>query len=375
MSFQPSQGETPRVEVIKAIEQRDPAYVPAWYSFFAGETRERYGDRLRHLLDEYDDDLVFAVLSTFPPMAEMPQGWADEWGCRWVHSPDGVGAVSVGSPLYESWERLPWYLKHGLPELGKRTDLFDRVSAVRVDNPDRYLVATTWLAVFERLRALRGAENVLLDLYLHPEELGILRDAVMEEFLDQIRGIATRGGDAVLLADDFGTQTAMLLSPVHWRTFFRPCYERMVAEIHALDMHAWFHSCGNIRPIIPDLIEIDVDVLHPLQPSAMDLAEIRQTFGGQICFAGGVDVQALLPLADSEHVANEIRRLIDLLDGPHGGYIVAPTNSIMPDTPFDNIEAMCRAMREYGRQKRQANPPNGIRRLKPRSPRRDLDSA
>jgi hypothetical protein len=68
-----------------------------------------------------------------------------------------------------------------------------------------------------------------------------------------------------------------------------------------------------------------------------------------------VDVQALLPLADSKHVASEIRRLIDLLDGPHGGYIVAPTNSIMPDTPFDNIEAMCRAMREYGRQKRQVS--------------------
>jgi uroporphyrinogen decarboxylase len=243
-----------------------------------------------------------------------------------------------------------------LPELGKRTDLFDRVSAARTDNPDRYLVATTWLAVFERLRALRGAENVLLDLYLHPEELGILRDAVMEEFLDQIRGIATRGADAVLLADDFGTQTAMLLSPGHWRAFFRPCYERMFAEIHALDMRGWFHSCGNIRAIIPDLIEIGVDVLHPLQPSAMDLAEIRQTFGGQICFAGGVDVQALLPLADSEHVADEIRRLIDLLDGPRGGYIVAPTNSIMPDTPFDNIKAMCRAMREYGRQKRQSQP-------------------
>jgi hypothetical protein len=356
MSFQPSLGETPWVEVIKAIEQRDPAYVPAWYSFFASETLERHGDRLRNLLAEYDDDLVFAVLSTFPPAAEMPSGWADEWGCSWAHSPDGVGSVSIASPLYESWERLAWYLRHGLPELGKRTDLLDRVSAARADNPDRYLVATTWLAVFERLRALRGTENLLMDLYLHPEELGILRDAVMGEFLDQIRGIATRGADAVLLADDFGTQTAMLLSPGHWRAFFRPCYQRMVAEIHALDIHAWFHSCGNIRPIIPDLIEIGVDVLHPLQPSAMDLAEIRHTFGGQICFAGGVDVQALLPLADSEHVASEIRRIIDLLDGLHGGYIVAPTNSIMPDTPFDNIEAMCRTMLEYGRQKRQASP-------------------
>ncbi|MCG2770395.1 MAG: uroporphyrinogen decarboxylase family protein [Chloroflexota bacterium] len=354
MSFQRSSTENPRLEVIKAIEQHDPAYVPAWYSFFASETLERYGDRLRHLLAGYDDDLVFAVLSTFPPMAEMDPGWTDEWGCSWMHASGGVGAVSISSPLYEGWERLPWYLKHGLPELGKRTDLLDRVSAARAANPERYLVATTWLAVFERLRALRGTENLLMDLYLHPKELEMLRDAIVEEFLDQIRGIAARGADGVLLADDFGTQTAMLLSPGQWRRFFRHCYERMVAEIHALDMHAWFHSCGNIRPIIPDLVDIGFDVLHPLQPSAMDLVEIRQTFGGQICFAGAVDVQALLPLADSEHVTSEIRRTIDILDGPHGGYIVAPTNSIMPDTPFDNIKAMCSTMREYGHEKRQA---------------------
>jgi len=342
---------TPRAEVIKAIERQDPAYVPAWYRFFAWETLEQYGDRLDDLLSEYDDDLVFAVLSTFPPPDEMPPGWTDEWGCSWECGT--VGAMSVASPLYESWEYLEAYLAHGLPGLGRRVDLLDRVAATREANPDRYLVATTWLAVFERLRALRGTENLLIDLYRHPRELETLRDAVAGEFLDQIRGIAARGADAVLLADDFGTQTAMLFSPDHWRRFFRPCYARMIAQIHALGLHAWFHSCGHIRPIIPDLIAIGVDVLHPLQPSAMDLVEIRETFGGQICFAGGVDVQALLPIADSEGVAAEIRRLIDLLDGPHGGYILAPTNSIMPDTPLDNIAAMCRTMRDYGRQKRQ----------------------
>jgi uroporphyrinogen decarboxylase len=352
MNPAPPASATSRAEVIKAIEHTGPAYVPAWYSFFAGETLERYGDRLRNLLTDYDDDIVFAVLSTFPPADEMPPGWTDEWGCSWERG--AVGAVSVASPLYESWERLDWYLGQGLPDLGKRTDLLDRVSTARKTNPDRYLVATTWLAVFERLRALRGSENVLIDLYWHPGELEVLRETVVDEFLAQIHGVAARGADAVLLADDFGTQAAMILSPNHWRRFFRPCYERMVNDIHTLGMHAWFHSCGHIRPIIPDLIEVGFDVLHPLQPSAMDLTEIRQTFGGQICFAGGVDVQAILPIVDSKQVTDEIQRLIDLLDGPHGGYIITPTNSIMPDTPLDNIQAMCRAMRDYGRQKRHA---------------------
>jgi uroporphyrinogen decarboxylase len=344
MSAKPVATNSSRAEVAKAIEHRNPAYVPAWLDFFAAETRELYGERLDELLDVHNDDVVVAVLSTFPPKAERPPGWTDEWGCSWDHSPTGVGSVSVSSPLAEDWDRLPWYLEHGLPRLGTRTDLLDRVTTTRSDHPDRYLVGTTYLAVFERLRALRGTENLMTDLYLYPDELGLLRDAVAGEFIDQIRGIGARGADAVLLADDYGTQAAMLISPAHWRAFFRSCYAQMVAEIHALGMHAWFHSCGFIRPIIPGLIEIGFDVLHPLQPSAMDLAEIAGMFGGQICFAGAVDVQAMLPHLDSDGVANEIRALVELLDGPDGGYIVAPTNSIMPDTPLENIAAMLNAV-------------------------------
>jgi hypothetical protein len=342
--------ETSRHQVIRAIEFESPAYVPAWYNYFASETRQKYGERLVELLDEYPDDVLFAVLSTFPPADRMPPGWTDEWGCSWMRG--AVGAVSVDSPLYESWDRLDWYLAEELPALGERVDLLNRVSEIRRTSPDRYLVATTWLAVFERLRALRGGEKVLTDLYLHPKELARLRDGVADAFVDQIRGVAPRGADAVLLADDWGTQNALLVRPEHWRRLFAPCYERLVEEIHGLGMHAWFHSCGHIRPILPDLIAVGFDVLHPLQPSAMDLVEIAASFGGQICFAGGVDVQALLPHAGAGGVDRAIRQIIDTLDGPGGGFIVAPTNSIMPDTPFGNIEMMCRTMWRYGHERR-----------------------
>ena len=351
---EPKHTATRREQVIRAIEHRNPDYVPGWLSFFADETLDRYGGALAALIAAHDDDVVVSVLSTFPPMSKMPQGWADEWGCTWNHSPDGVGAVSIDSPLHDGWDRLDWYLDHGLPGLGRRTDLFDRVSDKRATYADRYLVVTTYLAVFERLRCLRGAENVLTDLYSHPQELATLRDAIAQEFAGQIRGAAARGADAVLLADDFGTQRTMLISPRHWRAFFRDCYAQLVAVIHEQGMHAWFHSCGYIRPIIPDLIDIGFDLLHPLQPSAMDLHEIAEALGGQICFAGAIDVQGLLPTADSRTVEAEIRRMIDLLDGAQGGYIVAPTNSIMPDTPLVNIEAMYRVASSYGWEKRRA---------------------
>jgi hypothetical protein len=345
-----SRNETPRRQVIKAIKFESPAYVPAWYNYFASETRQQYGERLVELLRGYPDDVLFAVLSTFPPADQMPPGWTDEWGCSWMRG--AVGAVSVNSPLADSWDRLDWYLAEALPRLGERVDLLERVSAIKQTNPDQYLVATTWLAVFERLRALRGGENVLTDLYLYPNELARLRDGVADAFVAQIRGIAPQGAEAVLLADDWGTQHALLVRPDQWRRFFAPCYERLVDEIHALGMHAWFHSCGHVRPILADLIAIGFDVLHPLQPSALDVAEVAETFGGQICFAGGVDVQALLPLVHAEEVDRAIRQIIGTLARPAGGFIVAPTNSIMPDTPFENIETMCRAMWSYGRGRR-----------------------
>jgi uroporphyrinogen decarboxylase len=344
--------DSPRQQVVRAITHQDPDYVPAWYSFFATETRERYGERLTHLLDRYRDDVVFSVLSTFPPKSERPPGWVDEWGCAWNQSPDGVGSMAVDSPLYHSWDRLDWYLENALPGLGQMTHILDRVTKARADNPDRYLVGTTFLGVLERLRALRGTENLLTDLILQPVELATLRDALADEFAGQIRSIAARGADAVLIADDFGTQDSLILSPKHFREFFKPMYARLFAEIHEGGMHAWFHSCGCVRSIIPDLIEIDLDVLHPLQPPCLDLKEIAETFRGQVCFAGAVDVQELLVFGTPGEVEEELRWIIDLLDGPHGGFVLAPTNSIMPDTPFENLEAMCRTMYEYGHAKR-----------------------
>ncbi|MBN1315067.1 MAG: hypothetical protein JXA42_06350 [Anaerolineales bacterium] len=354
MSDKGTEQVTRRQEVIKAIERRNPSYVPGWLKFFATETRDLYGQALEEITANYEDDVIVSVLSTFPPMSEMPNGWADEWGCQWAHSPDGVGAVSIGSPLYENYDRLNWYLDNGLPGLEGRTDILDRVTRARAENPDRYLMATTYLAVFERLRCLRGAENLLIDLHKNPGELSILRDAVAEEFAGQIRGIGARGGDAVLLADDVGAQNAMLINPKHWRKFLRPTYEWLVEEIHNQGMHAWYHSCGYIYSIIPDLIEIGFDLLHPLQPSSMDLRQIADSFSGQICFAGAIDVQALLPHKTSLQVEDEIRETIDILDSPQGGYLLAPTNSIMPDTPLENIEAMFRAAKKYGRLKRKA---------------------
>ena len=111
-----------------------------------------------------------------------------------------------------------------------------------------------------------------------------------------------------------------------------------------------FHSCGGIRPFIPDLIEIGLQVLDPVQPLAanMDSAELKREFGDRLTFHGGVDIQQVLPFGSQEDVEAEVRRRIRVF-APGGGYILAPAHNVQADTPPANLMAMCRAAQQYGR--------------------------
>jgi uroporphyrinogen-III decarboxylase len=119
-------------------------------------------------------------------------------------------------------------------------------------------------------------------------------------------------------------------------------------EAHRFGMHTAFHSDGAIDEIIPDWIEIGLDILNPIQVNAMDIERVVREYGRHICFFGGVDIQHVLPSGTVEDVEEECRHLMELLGQHNGGYIASVSNSITPDTPIANIEAMCKALRMYG---------------------------
>ena len=110
-----------------------------------------------------------------------------------------------------------------------------------------------------------------------------------------------------------------------------------------------YHTCGAIREIIPDFIEIGVDILDPVQAAAtgMDLAELKREFGRDICLHGGISTQTVLPFMSAAEVRDEVRRTLDIMM-PGGGYILVPDQSLQPDVPLENIVAMYEAGREYG---------------------------
>ena len=111
--------------------------------------------------------------------------------------------------------------------------------------------------------------------------------------------------------------------------------------------HVWMHLCGNVTDIIPDLIEIGLNVLNPVQPQAMDVRELSRRFGGKVCFNGGIDVQGTLIRGTPDDVKREVHTLVDLFGRFQGGYIAGSSHSIMPETPLNNVLAMYQALAEY----------------------------
>ncbi|MGQ9473900.1 MAG: uroporphyrinogen decarboxylase family protein [Candidatus Caldatribacteriaceae bacterium] len=176
----------------------------------------------------------------------------------------------------------------------------------------------------------------------------------VEELLDVITEYNVRlayrfiklGVDAVRTGDDCGCQLGLQMSPILWRRIFKPRLEkrwRVCRENSVVVMH---HSCGDVRLVIEDILDIGLQVLHPVQLHAMSLEELSQKFGNQLVFHGGIDTQQILPFGTLQEVREAAHRCIETL-GKHKNYIIAPSQEIMNEVPTDNTIALVEAIRGY----------------------------
>jgi len=198
---------------------------------------------------------------------------------------------------------------------------------------------------------LRGMELALEDLALRPE----LVDALLEIIYEVHAAVARRsleaaGGaiDFVYVAEDLGTQESLLMSPAAFRRFLKPWLARMMDLAHRYGAYVFHHDDGAIRPLIPELIEIGIDILNPLQwrcPS-MGREDLARDFGRRLVFLGGIDNQHTLPFGTPDEVRREVRDNIELFKGTRG-YIVAPCHNIQANTPTENIVALYKAVAEF----------------------------
>jgi uroporphyrinogen decarboxylase len=198
---------------------------------------------------------------------------------------------------------------------------------------------------------LVGTQNFFLMLFDQPELIEGVLDGLTEYYTELGKNAIARGIDLIRVGDDVGAQQSMMLSPQQWRELAKPRFEYMFDQFKKenKDIYIKLHSCGDYSPIIPDEVELGVDLSGLMQPTGgnKDQVGLKKTYGNDISFIGGFDVQRLLPRGQVEDVRKGVHDTIKNL-GTGGGYIFSPSHYILADVPVQNIYTMIEAQREFG---------------------------
>lgn len=206
---------------------------------------------------------------------------------------------------------------------------------------------TAGFSTFDFSWLIRGYEATLLDMAAGEEAIAILMDRVSDAIAAVCRNMAAGGTDIVGVGEDVGTQNALIMSPDSWRREIKPRFRKIVAAAKDAkpDVLFFYHSDGNIRAIIPDLIEIGVDILNPVQPECMDPLEIKRLYGDRLALWGCVGTQTVIPFGTPADVRETVHRLFRTV-GKGGGFLCAPSHTLEPEVPWENIVAFVDACRE-----------------------------
>ncbi len=338
-----------RERVLAAIDRRPVDRIPTdiWAT---GEVwsalEERWGSRAAAMTELHIDGFAGAAAEYVgPALPQMPEGESvDYWGirCRRSEYAGGVYDEMYFHPLAAA-ESIDDLEKYSWPQ----ADWFD-VSGMRArleEGRRRQAVKVGYMAPFYMHNKLRGLEQSLVDPLLDAEFTHDLMRRITDFLVAQHRRVfeACEGLiDVCEVTDDFGTQTGPMISLECFREFYRPHVRRCIDLCGEFGIRVFHHDDGSMRAFLPDLVEMGIKVLNPVQWACpgMDMAELKSEFGSRICFHGGVENQKILPTGTPEEVRAEVRHCIDALASDGTGYILAPCHNLQPITPMENIVAM-----------------------------------
>jgi len=290
---------------------------------------------------------IIAVAPTVPydaPTITLPDGRVkNEWGM--VFRNVGIYSEFAEYPLANASTRKD-ILEYPFPD-PNAPGRFDAAANMMETYSKNYaVIGDVETMFFEMSWYLTGMEKFLMDMMMEAEYQSYLMDKIMNYIIVAGKKLIEMGVDILWCGDDFGGQQGMIMDPDTWRRVFKPRIKYMFNEFRKVrpDIKIAWHSCGSILPIIPDFIEVGLDILNPIQPLAqgMDPQYLKNTYGKDLVFFGGIDVQQLLPYGTPQMIRDEVRRRIDIL-GKDGGYIIAPAHNLQPDTPVENVIAFFEA--------------------------------
>jgi len=374
-----------RERVLKALEHEEPDRIPLDLGscFVTGIAKDAYLNLLSHLgkdagevefydvvqqlvvmeddvLRKFDVDvrgLIPNVVRKYPPIEESDnsRSFTDEWGVTW-QMPEGalyfdlVNSPFSGDITEEDIDSFPWpdpadpRLFDGLEE--KAREFYDDGYAI--------ILESICAGIFEMSCRSRGTQYFLMDLALNPELACKLMDKFVDIKLRFYEAASEKLGQYIQFireGDDVAGQDSLIISADMYRRFLKPRHERLFKaqkELFPEPFYIFFHSDGQVYDLLPDFIEIGMDILNPVQITGKNLSAIKAEFGGELSFwGGGCDTQKVLPFGTPEEVAMDVRERIEALSRD-GGFIFCTIHNIQADVPPENIIAMYEALKIHG---------------------------
>jgi uroporphyrinogen decarboxylase len=335
-----------RERVIAAIKHERPDKVP-WMVNLSGAARnmvaEYYGNEtLKDPLSLWEwlgnhMRIVTPWLIGFHELEEevRPGIWRDKFGIIW-DTRGLYGEGEWGRPINTQLSE-PSLAGYSFPEPPGPED-FAHYPKFIEEHREHFLIAVVG-SLFEPAWALRGMENLLIDMSLNPGFVEDLLDTIVEHYLKIIDQAVQYDIDACHFGDDWGSERAPLMGPRFWRKYIKPRMAKMFARVKEGGKSVFLHSDGNLSLIFEDLIEIGLDVYNPLQPEIVDVFEVKRKHGDRLCFWGGIGLRSLIS-GTPQTVREDVGRLISEV-GADGGLILAQAHpdGILGDVPVENIVA------------------------------------
>jgi uroporphyrinogen decarboxylase len=291
----------------------------------------------------YRYDGTLAILASNYISVRPKTGGPDDWGVMWLYTNEEEGSYPDGKPVLNIEE----FDKVKIPNTDWKKVTEDMRTLIAALDTDNVLpIAYNELFLFERVQLLLGYEGFMYALMENREEFDKLTEMIFQYNKQFVEALLDAGVAGIRFTDDWGMQDRLFVSPKDWRFFFKERYRSLYNMVKERGGFVFHHSCGCIESILPDIVELGIDVLDPIQPSANDIFQIKHDFGRQLSFMGGLDTQKWLSFGTTEEVyENTLKVLQVMADG--GGYIAAPSHTIT--IPERNRQAMIAAIQEYNR--------------------------
>lgn len=326
-------------EIISAIEHKQTDQVPYNIELTSSFAQKLMKEMNCTDVDKFLGNQMLRVKYKLNRPADHEYEY-DIYGVKWQRSKDGgdVGNI-VGYPM-----SLDSFDGYTFPSVC--TEAIEKgLAALAEDTRDRFRMFGVTMSFFERSWSLRSMENILVDMCINPEFTFELYDKIEQHIYGVLDLILDKDFEALYIGDDYGQQRGLIMGPPLWRKFIKPGMSRIIARAKSAGKYVVLHSCGDCREILPDFIEMGVDVYNTVQPEIYDLQWLKREYGADLTFYGGISTQQFLPFASKEETAKETDRVLSIM-ASGGGYILSPTHAVTDDIPVANVlELISRADR------------------------------